>query len=214
MFLRLTLERAFRNFGALAASHPGGWELLNNHQRMLQFQGIRSNLFPESIPPSQLVYAFERAFGLAYSILGNYHDAADAVSMAACSIGSVPYVPNSFEFYILSVVGNAARKLRARRLRDGAPDIEGRIYYPETPAVSELAERNETIELVREAIESLPSVSRDVVWKRWIEQKGYGQIAEETNLNVRQVEGLLYRAMPQLRSILHKHAVELGLAFP
>ena len=124
---------------------------------------------------------------------------ADAALRAWNSLDT--YDPNrgSFATWLTVLTRNAALN-RARSIRPTEPipeNLEDTDANPETIVI-----RRENREELRKALDSLPHRDRTLFFRKYYYRQSTAQIAAETGLSVRAVEGRLYRIKKQLKKLL------------
>ena len=111
------------------------------------------------------------------------------------------YDPNrgSFTTWLTVLTRNAALN-RARGMKQTEPipeNLEDPAGNPETIVI-----RRENREELRKALDSLPHRDRALFFRKYYYRQSTAQIAAETGLSVRAVEGRLYRIKKQLKKLL------------
>ena len=124
---------------------------------------------------------------------------ADAALRAWNSLDT--YDPNkgSFTTWLTVLTRNIALN-RARGIRPTEPipeNLEDTDANPETIVI-----RRENREELRKALDSLPHRDRTLFFRKYYYRQSTAQIAAETGLSVRAVEGRLYRIKKQLKKLL------------
>jgi RNA polymerase sigma-70 factor, ECF subfamily len=128
----------------------------------------------------------------------------------------------SFKVWVFKIIKNAQidriRRRRARPIEEEGLDDDGAhrdsakevLLYPVPLNPEEILLRRVSIEAVREAIRRLPSVLREVVELREIEELSYQEIAGILDRPVGTVMSRLYRGRNLVRSFLQEpSAMEL-----
>ncbi|HEY6985787.1 MAG TPA: sigma-70 family RNA polymerase sigma factor [Rhodanobacteraceae bacterium] len=150
----------------------------------------------------------DAAYNLGRWLLGNEHDAADAVHDAylRAARSAHTYAGGNARAWWLAIVRNAClaalanRRRDAPRIRDGADSIEpppGDQNVVETSA--EAAERARIIE---RHLRALPAEYREVLILREIEDLSYREIADVLAVPIGTVMSRLSRARAQLQKAL------------
>ncbi len=149
----------------------------------------------------------DRLFRLALRITLNREDAEDVVQETMLRLWDKRDQWNSLdnlEAFALTICRNQAIDLQKRasnrNLRlDEQSDLP---TTPETQSPHSLMERDETMALVRQAMDNLPEAQRTIMELRDMEGKTYNEIAQVTQLNESQVKVYLHRARMKIRTLL------------
>ncbi len=120
-------------------------------------------------------------------------------------IGSFDAEKGTFKGWLTAIAKNTAlnmvRKVQnldaGDVLNDESPEAASPDAGPEETAI-----RTETAAAVRAAIEKLPKNDRLIIYRRYYYMQSVAQIAAETGLSVRAVEGRLYRIRQKLAEML------------
>ena len=140
-------------------------------------------------------------YGLAYSILKNEHDAADAMQDAILKAYSNLHTlkdRTKFKSWMLTIVHNTAIE-HLRRLRPAVDiDTQYDLAAP-LPAVDP-----ETRQTVREAVQQLKLPYREIVQLYYYENYSTGQIAAMLDAPPSTIRQQLFRARKMLAQILNK----------
>jgi len=167
---------------------------------------------------NQLVWAYqERAYNLAYRMLGDPDAAADATQDAFLAayraIGG--FRGGSFRAWILRIVSNACYDQLRRRQRRPTASLEA--LYTASEEYSTLAQprvgngpenhvlRQEVWELVSAGLQTLPPDQRETVILRDIQGLDYQEIAQVTRVSLGTVKSRLSRGRSRLRDYLRRH---------
>jgi len=150
------------------------------------------------------------AYNLARWITGNDHDAEDLVQesylRALRSFGR--FRGENGRSWLLTILRNTGFTwLRQNHLSELSTEldeeIEGRETDPENPESILLAAARS--EIVRKAIEALPSEFREVIMLRDMEELSYRNIADVASIPVGTVMSRLARARSRLQELLREH---------
>ncbi len=167
---------------------------------------------------NQLVWAYqERAYNLAYRMLGDPDAAADATQDAFLAayraIGG--FRGGSFRAWILRIVSNACYDQLRRQQRRPTASLEA--LYTATEEYSTLARpgvgngpenhvlRQEVWELVSAGLQTLPPDQREAVILRDIQGLDYQEIAQVTRVSLGTVKSRISRGRSRLRDYLRRH---------
>ncbi|MBX3292644.1 MAG: sigma-70 family RNA polymerase sigma factor [Acidobacteria bacterium] len=102
------------------------------------------------------------------------------------------------------------RKARPEDLIDEEQMASDRVFsVPIEKAPGGLAERNERIEAVRRAVNSLPFELKEVVIMKEFEEMTFQEISETLSIPLSTVKSRVYTALRQLRSKLEKSELEI-----
>lgn len=102
------------------------------------------------------------------------------------------------------------RKARPEDLIDEEQMASDRVFsVPMEKAPGGLAERNERIEAVRRAVNSLPFELREVVVMKEFEEMTFQEISETLSIPLSTVKSRVYTALRQLRAKLEKRGLEI-----
>jgi len=155
------------------------------------------------------------AGAIAYRVLGDYEQAADAVQdafwKAHRGLGAVRE-PDRFRAWLSGVVRTVAIDARRRWRRPTAdlatvpPTLLARRDEPSAPL-----EEREQREAVRRAVAALPETYRAVVTLKYLAGLSYEEVAAELGTTAAAVEAKLHRARGKLREKLRKLARQSGL---
>ncbi len=154
----------------------------------------------------------DAAYGLARALLGDEHDAQDAVQdayvRALRHFGA--YRGGDARAWVLAIVRNVCFTRRRRRGRDARlTQLED---LPELPAPGDDPEaallRAASVEDVRAALAQLGAEARQILVLRELEDRSYAEIAQLTGVPAGTVMSRLARARAQLRKILAARAQE------
>ena len=140
-------------------------------------------------------------YGLAYSILKNEHDAADAMQDAILKAYSNLHTlkdKSKFKSWMLTIVHNTAIE-HLRRLRP-AVDIDAQYDLAAPPP----AVAPETRQTVREAVQQLKLPYREIVQLYYYENYSTGQIAAMLDSPPSTIRQQLFRARKMLAQLLNK----------
>ncbi len=165
---------------------------------------------------NQLVWAYqERAYNLAYRMLGDPDAAADATQDAFLSayraIGG--FRGGSFRAWILRIVSNACYDQLRRQQRRPTASLDA-LYtvaeeYPVAPSVGNGPEnhvlRRELWEIVGVGLQTLPPDQREAVILRDVQGLDYDEIAQVTRVSLGTVKSRISRGRVRLRDYLRQH---------
>jgi len=173
---------------------------------------------------NQLVWAYqERAYNLAYRMLGDRDLAADATQDAFLSayraIGG--FRGGSFRSWILRIVSNACYDELRRKKRRPTASLDALYAVPEEyPVASSVGEgpeeqvlRQELWETVGVGLQTLPPDQREAVILRDIQGLDYQEIAQVTRVSLGTVKSRISRGRARLREILRQHPELLPAQF-
>lgn len=152
-----------------------------------------------------LVGRYQRAaYAVAYSVTGRHEDAEDAAQesfLVALERLEECRSPERFAGWLMTIVRNRARNLVRREvLRDTDPVPIGAASRTPTPdRDTELWELQDTL---REALQSLPEVQREIVLLHDLEGWKHREIADRIGLPSGTVRSHLHFARKALREVL------------
>ncbi len=163
-----------------------------------------------------LVSRYVRLAGaVAYGIVGDYESAADVVQEAFLKAhGALADLrePEKFKSWLHGVVRSAALDWVRKHRRRGAgaqaaaiADLEAREdALPAAAGAGPLegAERRETEEVLRRAIEALPESYREILVLKYMDERSYKEISELLGITIETIESRLFRARRALREKL------------
>lgn len=156
-------------------------------------------------------------------LLGNEHDAQDAVQEALSSaFTSIDGFRGdaSLSTWLHRIVVNAAlMQLRRRRrcaevaLEDMSPPFDLHIWGAQASeswggASEHRSEARETRQAIRRCIAQLPPIYRSVLWMRDIEERSTSEVAAMLKLNVNTVKIRLRRARQALKRLLDREGLQ------
>jgi RNA polymerase sigma-70 factor (ECF subfamily) len=182
-------------------------------------QSIENDYEREAIEKIFTLY-YKRMYKRAYDILNNSHDAEDAVQETfyriSCNVKDFldPELPDTIgliSIYTRNVALNMYnRKKKQHVLFDQREDISDMSINMEAPGedVEEILINKETVEMVRNAINQLDDMYRDIVLMKYYYHKRNVEIADIIGIERSQVNGRLFRAKKMLREILGEEAYE------
>ncbi|MGO9055879.1 MAG: RNA polymerase sigma factor [Candidatus Binataceae bacterium] len=162
----------------------------------------------------------------AYRLLGNDHDAQDAVQEAFSSaLRAIATFRGdaSISTWLHRIVVNAALMQLRRRRRCSEVAIEDlQLTFdahacgvgaaePLGGASEHWTEVRETREAIRRCIDQLPPIYRSVLWLRDIEELTTREVAARLKLNPNTVKIRLRRARQALKNLLDREALPAGL---
>ena len=152
----------------------------------------------------------EHMYRIAYRVFGNPHDASDmtqeALLKAYRSLENFKF-DSKFSTWLYRITMNTCIDEYRRRSKRNA-DVSIDSLFEEDFGVSnspqDILERNETANMVREAIDRLSEEHKRVVILRDIEGMSYAQIAEIEGVSEGTVKSRISRARAELRKTLEK----------
>lgn len=165
---------------------------------------------------NQLVWAYqERAYNLAYRMLGDRDLAADATQEAFLSAYRAidGFRGGSFRAWILRIVSNACYDHLRHKQRRPTASLDA-LYavpeeYPVAPSVGDGPEdqvlRKELWETVGAGLLTLPPDQREAVILRDIQGLDYGEIAQVTRASLGTVKSRISRGRARLRDYLRQY---------
>lgn len=170
---------------------------------------VRGTLSGEFEAFEQLVGRYGKlAGGIAFSVTGDYHGAADVVQEAFIkahrALESLED-PDRFGPWLRHIVRTSAvdwlRKQRSRQVSLHDVEVEADRVADSGDATDPAAEagRNELREQVMREVAALPEHYREVVVLKYLEGRSYEGISRLTGLTVEAVESRLHRARGRLR---------------
>jgi RNA polymerase sigma factor (sigma-70 family) len=162
---------------------------------------------------NRLVLEYQQlAYNVAYRILGNEDQAADATQDAFMRGYAALYQfrGGSFKAWLLRIVTNCCYDLlRVKQRRPTTPiddlvedDEHSRLIEDSTELPDESVERQELGKLIQAGIATLPDDQRAVVVLSDIEGMSYDEIAAVTSVSLGTVKSRLSRARAKLRGYL------------
>lgn len=107
---------------------------------------------------------------------------------------------SDLKYWLAVVVRNAS--LRRRKRSVGTVPLEENLVFDRTPASQ--AEQRERTRMVREAVDSMEPVDREIFLRHYFWHQPVVQIAEEMDKNVSAIKSRLARGREKLRKILLK----------
>lgn len=165
---------------------------------------------------NQLVWAYqERAYNLAYRMLGDRDLAADATQEAFLSAYRAidGFRGGSFRAWILRIVSNACYDHLRHKQRRPTASLDA-LYavpeeYPVAPSVGDGPEdqvlRKELWETVGAGLLTLPPDQREAVILRDIQGLDYAEIAQVTRASLGTVKSRISRGRARLRDYLRQY---------
>ena len=154
---------------------------------------------------------FDRIYSMAFNQLGRNHSSAEEVveeTWLAVIKSAKNFKGHSHVYtWLCSIAWHKIRDYQRRHYRDMAKQQQPstRVETPELqlidsgPLPEELIEREETKELVRKALASLPSHYQQVLTLKYLQDMSAKEIGEVMYKSTRSVESLLDRARLALR---------------
>lgn len=157
----------------------------------------------------QLVVAYrDQVFRLALRMCGNEADADEVAQEAFLSAWKA--LPNfrgdsQFSTWLYQLTSHAAIDLMRREKRQIAAEDITEVSAPDPgPSPQQQAERSETRQAVRDAMEQLSPEYRQIVVLRFLQELSYEEIGAVLKLPPGTVKSRLNRAKSQLKDILSK----------
>lgn len=165
---------------------------------------------------NRLVLAYQdQAYSLAYRVLGNTDDAADATQEAflSCFRAMGRFRGGSFRAWLLRITLNACYDLLRRRKRNPGSSLEQLVEAEETrtdvpdpgPGPEKVALGSESWRRVQAGLSLLPEEQRVAVVLSDIHGLSYEEVAEVTGWAVGTVKSRLSRGRARLRDYLLSH---------
>jgi RNA polymerase sigma-70 factor, ECF subfamily len=152
------------------------------------------------------------AYNLARWLVGNDHDAEDAVQEATVKAlrGFGGYRGGDAKAWYLAIVRNTCMNLlraRSRRAEFETDADEAMDYVAaKAPGPDEMIEKAYDAEQLRRAIEALPATWREMIILREFEQLSYRELAEVASVPIGTVMSRLARARDRLHELLSQGA--------
>ena len=148
----------------------------------------------------------EHGFALAIQLLGRHEDAADVVQDSLRKLvhsGQYDAQRGPKRAWFLKVVRNGALDV----LRKRKPEDEGAIAQLEDTDLSpaEATEQNELKSLIRQQLEGMDVVQREIVLLRDFHDLSYAEIAEVMEIRAGTVMSRLHRARKELRQRMRRY---------
>lgn len=173
----------------------------------------------------ELVRRYEdRLYRLSFRMLGNHHDALDAVQEILMKLmAALPKFEGRSRFgtWLYRLAANTCLDLRRKRGRSAAESLDATLQYSPGASLAML-EENQSVEtpdeyvdhqyrenLVRAALEQLPENQRQLLVLRDIEDLSNSQVAEMLGIEVGALKARLHRARQALKRVL-----DAGVAVP
>ena len=147
------------------------------------------------------------AYNLARWLMRNEHDAQDAVQEAY--LRAFRFFPGfrggDGRAWLIKIVRNTCYTLlHTNRLPQSASEFDENVFPPDTraPTPEEVVLQDSSVNLVRQALESLPPNIREILVLREIEGMSYREIADIAGIPLGTVMSTLSRARTRLRAAL------------
>jgi len=173
----------------------------------------------------ELVLRYEdRLYRLSFRMLGNHHDALDAVQEILMKLmAALPKFEGRSRFgtWLYRLAANTCLDLRRKRGRSAAESLDATLQHSPGASLSML-EENQSMEspdeyvdhqyrenLVRAALEQLPENQRKLLVLRDLEDLSNSQVAEMLGIEVGALKARLHRARQALKRVL-----DAGVAVP
>ena len=156
-----------------------------------------------------------RAYGAAYGIVGNRHDAMELAqegfARAFKAMGRFD-LDQPFYPWLYRIIKNAGLNHLKKKRRHGEVSLEGLAetgYNPSSSAATprQAAERLESRAEVRRAIDALPDIHREILMLRHFDELSYQEIAERLNIAQGTVMSRLHAARKKLREALERGGI-------
>ncbi len=101
-------------------------------------------------------------------------------------------------------------KTRSESFLDESDPLEQKVFIaPKNKTPSSLSEKNERLQAVRQAVNSLPEDLKQVVIMKEFEEMTFQEISDATDLPLSTVKSRLYAALKQLRMKLERSSFEV-----
>ncbi len=151
-----------------------------------------------------------RAYGLAYTILGEPNDAQDAVQEAFLSLWRSGKMPDpaaeaTRNLLFATVRNRAIDAVRARR-RHAARALDPGVDPVDSADVPREIERSADQRMARHVLERLPSEQREVMELAYLGGYSHAEIASRLGLPLGTVKSRIRLAMDRLRALLSARA--------
>jgi RNA polymerase sigma-70 factor (ECF subfamily) len=161
----------------------------------------------------------DQVMATVYRFTGDYHQAEDLTQEVFVRVfkAAKRYKPKArFRTWLFKIVVNLClnyRRDRVRRrmdsldmpLRVNGNDVPRDVRGPDGDIPEVASEKGELREVIRDAINSLPSNQRLAVILRRFEEMSYREIAAALDVSVGAVESLLFRARQNLKTRLEPY---------
>jgi RNA polymerase sigma-70 factor (ECF subfamily) len=165
---------------------------------------------------NQLVWAYqERAYNLAYRMLGDRDQAADATQDAFLSAYRAirEFRGGSFRAWILRIVSNACYDQLRRKQRRPTSSLDALYVEPEEyPIASSVGDgpeeqvlKREFWEMVGASLQLLPPDQRQAVILRDVQGLDYEEVAQVMQTSLGTVKSRISRGRARLRDALRQH---------
>ncbi len=165
----------------------------------------------------ELVRRYEdRLYRLSFRMLGNHHDALDAVQEILIKLmAALPKFQGRSRFgtWLYRLAANTCLDIRRKRGRTAAESLEATLEYSPGAALAMLddepagspdvyVEQQYRENLVRAALEKLPESQRQLLIMRDLEDLSNSQVAEILGIEVGALKARLHRARQALKRVL------------
>lgn len=140
---------------------------------------------------------------IAHAVLGDRHLAEDAAQEAfAKAAVKLPQLRRKSKFagWLAAICRNAAKDM-ARQTNDRPAVIERSVMATQSG-------RDETAEVVRQAIGRLPAPARELVFLRYYDGLSYEQISEVLGISHQAINGRLRRAKRKMAGFLRRQGFD------
>jgi len=168
----------------------------------------------------------DRLYRLSYRMLGNHHDALDAVQEILLKLmAALPKFQGRSRFgtWLYRLAANTCLDIRRKRGRTSAESLEAALEH--SPAIA-LSVQDETVadnpdvyveqqyreQMVRAALEQLPESQRQLLVLRDLEDLSNTQVADILGIEVGALKARLHRARQALRRTLDAGVMVPGYA--
>jgi RNA polymerase sigma-70 factor (ECF subfamily) len=168
----------------------------------------------------------DRLYRLSFRMLGNHHDAMDAVQEILLKLmAALPKFQGRSRFgtWLYRLAANTCLDIRRKRGRTAAESLEAALEHSPSVALSVLDDRladNPDVyveqqyreEMVRAALKQLPESQRQLLILRDLEDLSNSQVAELMGIEVGALKARLHRARQALKRALDNGVMVPGYA--
>ncbi|MBE6756619.1 MAG: sigma-70 family RNA polymerase sigma factor [Ruminococcaceae bacterium] len=145
-------------------------------------------------------------------ILENEHDREDCISEVVLkawkNINSYDSVKGNFSGWLTAIARNTALNYARKVVHtENIDEFQNQLVAPEPTPEEALLNKEEQKRIIQ-AINSLSSKDRTLFYRKYYYMQSTAQIARETGLTERAVEGRLHRAKKRLRKLLGGDDIE------
>ena len=157
-----------------------------------------------NVEVAQLVELRGSGFALAMQMLGNYHDAADALQDALHTVLRKRQIfdrrRGELRAWFLKIVRNRCLDILRRGARRRTEPAElTELPSPAQEQPQAVAEKRETLELVKKQLMAMPPDQREIVLLRDYHNLSYSEVADVLGIPPGTVMSRLHRARTELR---------------